>query len=66
MLVTSTVEVPIPSGSELISMILDNSFDFSKLDGGQSIILREPDLGLKPELCLSIGTDDVNVDSRFF
>ena len=62
--VTSTSEVLIPSGSELILMLLHYLFRVLQLATGQSIIPREFDLWLQPELSLTFRTDNVNMYPR--
>ena len=54
-----------PSGSELILMLLHNLFCFLQLASGQSIIAREFNLWLQPELGLTFRTDNVDMLPRF-
>ena len=63
--VTSTSEVLMPSGSELILMLLHYLFCFFQLATGQSIIPREFNLWLQPELSLTFRADNVNMFPRF-
>ena len=62
--VTSTSEVLMPSGSELILILLHYLFCFLQLATGQSIILREFNLWLQPELGLTFRADNVNMFPR--
>ena len=59
--VTLTSEVLMPSGSDLILMLLHYLFGFLQLATGQSIIPREFNLCLQPELSLTFRTDNVNM-----
>ena len=63
--VTSTSEVLMPSGSELILMLLHYLFCFLQLATGQSIIPREFNLWIRPELGLTFRADNVNMLPRF-
>ena len=63
--VTSTSEVLMPSGSELILMLLHYLFCVLQLAAGQSIIPREFNLRLQPELGLTFRADNVNMFPRF-
>jgi len=45
-------------------MFLDQFLRCAQLPLIQTIILRQPDLGLKPELRLAVRTIDVNVAAR--
>ena len=63
--VTSTSKVLIPSGSELTLMLLHYLFCVFQLATGQSIIPRELNLWLQPELRLTFRADNVNMLPRF-
>ena len=63
--VTSTSEVLMPGGSELILMHLHYLFCFLQLATGQSMIPREVNLWLQPELRLTFRADNVNMSPRF-
>ena len=63
--VTSTSEVLMPSGSELTLMLLHYLFRVLQLATGQSIIPREFNLWLQPELGLTFRADNVNMLPRF-
>ena len=62
--VTSTSEVLMPSGSELILMLLQYFFCVLQLATGQSVIAREFNLWLQPELGLTFRADNVNMFPR--
>ena len=64
--VTSTSEVLMPSGSELILMLLHYLFCFLQLTTGQSIIPREFNLWLQPKLRFTFRADNVNMLPWFF
>ena len=59
--VTSTSEVLIPSGSELMLMLLHYLLCVLQLVTGQSIIPREFNFWLQPELRLTFRADNVNM-----
>src|SRR6059058_2637065 len=66
MFVTSTTEVPTPCGCDFIGSLL---YDLSKgrdFMRGKAEILCKFDGWLKPELCLSVGRENVHVHSVFF
>jgi len=64
--VISALEVPMPSGSELISMLLNDLFRILELRPSQAVILGRVDPGLGPELRFSTSADDVNMNPRLF
>ena len=51
---TSTDEVPVPSGTDFIGVFLDQGQCPPDLSFVQTMILRQRNLGLKPELCFPV------------
>jgi hypothetical protein len=57
----STAETGVPSGSELILVLLDDLLDLTQLYPREPLVPNQLNIRLKPELGLSVGTVDVNV-----
>ena len=66
MSVTSSPEVPSPSGYELIRASLDDLFHFPKLPSRHAIVSRQAHLRFKPELRFAAGTMYMDVHPGFF
>ena len=62
---TSTDEVPVPSGTDFIRVFLDQGQRQPDLSVTQAMILRQGNLGLKPELCFAIRTLHVHMAPEF-
>src|SRR3990172_3054618 len=65
-LVTSTAEVLFPRCADCILMLLDNPEGCVDPTAGQSVILRQLQPGLQPELCFAAGVLDVHVAPWLF
>ena len=61
MLVTSTIEVSPPSGSERIFVPPYDSLGFLELSLGETIVVRKRDVRFKPEFRLSVRTGNMDV-----
>src|SRR5262249_24934017 len=64
--VTSTSEVPVPSVSDFIFMLLNQPPRSLKVRPAQAIIVRQFDLRFNPKLRLTVGTVNMHMDPRFF
>jgi hypothetical protein len=62
---TSTDEVPVPSGTDFIRVILNQGQRQSDLSVTQTMILRQGYLGLKPEFCFPVRALHVNMAPEF-
>jgi hypothetical protein len=65
-LVISTVEVPMPRGSEFVTVLINDSLHFANLLFAHTHVSDQFDLGIQPELRLSVGTHNVHVHARLF
>ena len=62
---TSTAEVGVPSGLELIDVRLDYLFNVPQFGPGQFVILRQFQLRFKPVFGFAVAGHDVDVSSTF-
>jgi hypothetical protein len=66
MFVTSIAEVAAPGIDNLLVMLVDYRFDFTKLLPVQIVIVGKFNLGLQPKLGLTLPTVRMNMNARFF